>query len=62
MLREDRVRAGIAEFVRSHLGPSFASSPVTSMADVFVDTDNRTPCVFVLSQVQSLSLSPGFHM
>ena len=54
MLREDCVRAGIAEFVRSHLGPSFVTSPPASMADVFADTDCRTPCVFVLSQVRAL--------
>jgi len=47
--REDLAIPAMAEFIRIELGESFTASPAVSMADVYADTDAKTPCVFVLS-------------
>ena len=39
----------VSDFVGECLGSAFVENPAVSMADVFEDTDCRTPCIFVLS-------------
>ena len=57
VLAEDRVRDAITEFVSSQLGEEFANSPGASMQDVYGDMDNKTPCIFILSQVRRMLCS-----
>ena len=47
--REDLAIPAMAEFIKIELGEYFTASPAVSMADVYADTDSKTPCVFVLS-------------
>jgi dynein heavy chain len=47
--REDLAIRVVSEFIKVELGETFTVPPAVSMADVFSDTDARTPCVFVLS-------------
>jgi dynein heavy chain, axonemal len=47
---EDRLRDGMMDFVSAHLGQDFAVAPSATMSDVFSDMDNKTPCIFILSQ------------
>ena len=48
-LREDKLQQAIGAFVADSLGAQFATSPLTSMKDIFRDLSNRTPCIFILS-------------
>jgi len=48
-LREDKLQQSISLFVAEKLGEKFATSPSTSMEDIYKDLDNKTPCIFVLS-------------
>ncbi len=47
--REDLAIPAVAQFIGVELGEQFTSAPPVAMADVYADTDARTPCVFVLS-------------
>ena len=49
-LREEKLVFKIKEFVEAELGHEFAHPLPVSMDDVFKDTDNKTPIIFVLSQ------------
>ncbi|ETO22423.1 dynein heavy chain 7 [Reticulomyxa filosa] len=49
-LRHEKCVFGITQFVQQNLGKDFASLPPTQLADVYKDTDNVTPIIFVLSQ------------
>jgi dynein heavy chain len=48
-LREEKIVFKIKEFVEKELGHDFAHPLPVSMDDVFKDTDNKTPIIFVLS-------------
>eukprot|EP00605_Chrysophyceae_sp_TOSAG23-4_P001498 GSChrysophyteH1.ASY1.ANO1.1642.1 assembled CDS len=48
-LREDKLQGAIATYVGMELGKPFATSPVASMADIYEDINNSTPCIFILS-------------
>eukprot|EP00605_Chrysophyceae_sp_TOSAG23-4_P002255 GSChrysophyteH1.ASY1.ANO1.2499.1 assembled CDS len=48
-LREDKVQGAIAAYVGKKIGKEFAKSPIASMADIYKDLDNKTPCIFILS-------------
>lgn len=52
ILREDKLRDGVTELIRSHLGPAFVNNRAASMTDVYSDMDAKTPCIFVLSQAR----------
>ncbi|CAM9165880.1 unnamed protein product [Chrysoparadoxa australica] len=47
--REDYLLASIGEFVANSMGRRFAESPAATMDDIYVDMDNKTPCIFILS-------------
>ena len=49
-LREDKLVFKMREFVEKQLGHSFAHPLPVSMDEVFADSDNKTPIIFVLSQ------------
>ncbi|GBG25533.1 Dynein heavy chain 6, axonemal [Hondaea fermentalgiana] len=48
--REEKTVFSIRHFVHAELGASFVHSPGTSMEDISADMDQKTPCIFVLSQ------------
>jgi len=48
-LREYKLQASIATYVSSKIGKKFAQSPSASMAEIYKDLDNKTPCIFILS-------------
>lgn len=48
-LREEKLVFKIKEFVEKELGHAFAYPMPVSMEEVFKDTDNTTPIIFVLS-------------
>ena len=48
-LCEYKLQGSIASFVGSKIGQKFAESPNASMADIYKDLDNKTPCIFILS-------------
>ena len=47
--REDKLVFKMKEFVEKELGHSFAHPLPVSMDEVFFDSDNKTPIIFVLS-------------
>ena len=47
--REDKLVAMMRDFVEQELGRSFAHPLPVSMEEVFTDSDNKTPIIFVLS-------------
>jgi len=49
-LREEKGIFAITDFICHHLGKRFTESPQTTMAQLYLDLDKSTPCVFVLSQ------------
>jgi dynein heavy chain len=48
-LREEKLVFKMREFVEKELGHSFAHPMPVSMDEVFKDSDNKTPIIFVLS-------------
>ena len=48
--RAEKTIFGVGEFVKTELGEMFVLSPSTSMEEISADMDNKTPCIFVLSQ------------
>lgn len=48
--REDKLVFRMREFVEKELGHAFAHPQPVRMDDVFKDSDNKTPIIFVLSQ------------
>jgi dynein heavy chain, axonemal len=48
-LREEKLVFKMREFVEKELGHSFAHPLLVSMEEVFKDSDNKTPIIFVLS-------------
>ena len=48
-LCEHRLQECIAYFVGKNIGEKFSESPNASMADIYRDLDNKTPCIFILS-------------
>ncbi len=49
-LREEKGIFAVTDFINHHLGKRFTESPQTTMAQLYLDLDKSTPCVFVLSQ------------
>ena len=49
-LRDDKLLEAIRHYVGLSLGPAFAASPSASMEDIYADTNNFTPVVFILSK------------
>ncbi len=48
-LREDKLQGAVASFVADKIGKPFSVSPLPTMADIYNDIDNKTPCIFILS-------------
>lgn len=46
---ESEVLSALISFVDEHLGSHFVDNPPVSMAEVYKDSDNKTPVIFVLS-------------
>ena len=49
VFHSERMMQAMMHFVGAHLGKEFTEDPRTSMHDIYDDLDNKTPCVFVLS-------------
>jgi len=47
--REDLLLQAVTAFVGRAQGERFAESPAASMAEIYADLDNATPCIFILS-------------
>ncbi|XP_034941913.1 dynein heavy chain 6, axonemal [Chelonus insularis] len=48
-LKEERLIFGISAFIKNNLGQKYIESSVISLADVFSDTSNKIPLIFILS-------------
>ncbi|KAK0176317.1 hypothetical protein PV328_000464 [Microctonus aethiopoides] len=48
-LREDKLIFGITAFIKNDLGKSFVEPDVISLSEIFQNTSNSTPLIFVLS-------------
>lgn len=49
MFREEKLIFAARDFVARNMGPQFVESPPVLMKDIYADTDNLTPVVFILS-------------
>ena len=49
IIREEFLLRYMSIAVERHLGDEFTVRPPTEMSAVYADTNNRTPCIFVLS-------------
>ena len=47
--REEKVVYAVSAFVEAQLGREYVETPPVQMADVYADTDYKTPVVFILS-------------
>ncbi len=50
IFRPDKIHDAIIDYVRDQIGNDFAEVPPCSMAELYADSDNVTPVIFVLSQ------------
>ena len=48
-VKEEKGSAAIADYVDEKMGRIFVQPPPVELEDVYKDTDNRTPTVFILS-------------
>jgi dynein heavy chain len=50
IFRPEKVMFGLNKYVKEELGAYYAESPPNSMEELYNDSDNKTPVIFVLSQ------------
>ena len=49
VLQPQRLESGIAYYVANTIGETYAQPTNASIKDIYKDSDNRTPIIFVLS-------------
>jgi len=50
IFRPDKLLFAISDYIRENIGEKFASLPPCKMIELYVDSDNVTPVIFVLNQ------------
>jgi dynein heavy chain len=48
--RDEQLIFALQDYVATKMGKTMAEAPAASMADVYADLDNKTPCIFILSK------------
>lgn len=48
--RDEQLIFALQDYVTEKMGKTMAESPAASMADVYADLDNKTPCILILSK------------
>ena len=49
IIKPEKVGSGMADYVIKTIGPQYLEAPNVSIKDLWKDSDNRTPIIFVLS-------------
>lgn len=49
IVRPEKVGSGMSNYIIKTIGPQYLQAPNVSMKDLWKDSDNRTPIIFVLS-------------
>jgi dynein heavy chain len=48
--RDELFLPALRRHITTHLGPSFADAPLTSLSEVYLDSSPYTPIIFLLAQ------------
>lgn len=49
IFKPEKLMFACAKYVEHELGRVYAESPIATMDTLFIDSDNKTPIIFVLS-------------